>query len=401
MNPQIEAAREAALKILKPTPRELEHGLALHRELLVWDAYGFAPRSAVDGDALRRAYEEGASETEQVDLMEEQSALRHLAGDAQREEYHQAWEAAGVTCIFQNAGVESQDPLELLKRLSYFTYAVDRTQDLYVRATVPEDVERAKDAGRRCLYLSANAVPIPPNPRTVEEALSYIKVFFRLGHRMMHLTYNRRNLIGDGCGESSDSGLSDFGRLVIQEMNRAGVIVDVAHAGQRTSLEAARVSAKPVVASHTACASLHPHIRCKTDEVIEAIVDSGGYIGICCIPGFLGRSQDIAALLDHIDYVAKRFGPDYVAIGTDVAYTATRMGAELAKAPRRPARARWENFWPRGSRAESGPATGRASLAWTNWPLFTVGLVQRGYSDEEIAKIVGGNVLRVAKAVLQ
>ncbi|MFA6717439.1 MAG: membrane dipeptidase, partial [Victivallaceae bacterium] len=108
----------------------------------------------------------------------------------------------------------------------------------------------------------------------------YIHVFFEFGVRMMHLTYNRRNLIGDGCGEPDDGGLSAFGRQVIAEMNRVGIIPDVAHCGQRTSLEAAQESGLPVVASHSACHSLAEHCRAKTDEVIEAIAKSGGYIGI-------------------------------------------------------------------------------------------------------------------------
>ena len=130
--------------------------------------------------------------------------------------------------------------------------------------------------------------------------------------------------------------LSDFGRAVVAELNRVRVIADVAHSGWRTSKEVAEASSKPVVASHTGCAAVNEHIRCKPDEVIRAIVDSGGFIGICCIPEFLGGSKDIRALFDHIDYVAKRFGVDHVAIGTDAAYTSRQMAVEqkgLAPAP--------------------------------------------------------------------
>jgi membrane dipeptidase len=155
-----------------------------------------------------------------------------------------------------------------------------------------------------------------------------------------------------------------------------------------------------MVASHTTCAALHQHIRSKPDEVIRAICDTGGYVGICCIPAFLGGKGDIAAMLDHIDHVVKQFGPDHVAIGTDVAYTSRNAAAENKKIPgRAKSRTRWEAFWPEGSLAsKSREAT--LSMAWTNWPLFTVGMVQRGYSDEDIQKILGGNVLRVARAAL-
>ena len=213
----------------------------------------------------------------------------------------------------------------------------------------------------------------------------------------MHLTYNRRNMIGDGCAEKANGGLSDFGRTVIAEMNRVGVIADCAHSGWQTSLEAAQVSTRPMVASHSTCGGIYPHIRSKPDEIIKAIADTGGYIGICCIPRFLRGDGDINAFLDHIDYVVKKFGADHVAIGTDVAYSSQNTGEENRKVTTRPRqRTRFASLWPADDYKTTAAAT--QSLAWTNWPLFTVGLVQRGHSDEVIQKIIGGNVLRVARA---
>jgi membrane dipeptidase len=213
---------------------------------------------------------------------------------------------------------------------------------------------------------------------------------------MMHMTYNRRNMIGDGCAEPSNAGLSDFGRAAVAEMNRVGVIADVAHSGWRTSFETAKASKMPMVASHSGAAEVNRHIRCKPDEVIRAIADTGGYVGVCCIPSFLGRTGDINAFFDHIDYITKRFGADHVAIGTDVAYVPETPAGR--KIPSRPSRTRFEYFWPPDAFANY-PRQHR-SLDWTNWPLFTVGLVKRGYSDSDIQKIIGGNVLRVARAVL-
>ncbi len=407
LNEKIQSARAAALALLKPTPRDLEHGLELHRQSLVIDAYGFAPRAAVDGDAVAAALAQGASEVELQDLMERSRMTGFLMRPEERAEVDAAWDAAGVTCIFQNAGEEGQSALRLMKRLAHFTYVADACRDRFVRATHPDDIVAAREQGKRALYLSGNGVPLPQDWVSVEEELRYITIFFELGIRMMHLTYNRRNMIGDGCAEPANAGLSDFGRAVVKELNRVGVIVDVAHAGWQTSLEAARASTKPVVASHTAAGAVHEHIRAKPDDVIRAICDTGGYVGICCIPRFLGRSGDIVALLDHIDYVAKTFGVEHVAIGTDVAYVSRNEAREQAKIAAagglRRARPRWEAFWP-----PEDPAVAARyrrpeqveSLAWTNWPLFTVGLVQRGYSDAAIQQILGGNVLRVARAAL-
>jgi membrane dipeptidase len=398
-NPVIIRARDSALGILKPSRADLERGLALHRNSLVFDSYGFAPRAALDGAALTAANEAGASDSELADLREEMGMLRAVTDLAERAEFAEAMRCSGVTCIFQNAGQEGQSPQRLLKRLARFTYLGDMLRDVLVRATIPDDIEAARRAGKSCLYLTGNGVPLAQEWNSVEDELQYVRSFFQLGIRMMHVTYNRRNMLGDGCAETANGGLSDFGRAAIKEMNRVGVIVDVAHSGWRTSLEAAQASSKPMVASHTVCDAVNHHIRAKPDEVIRAICDTGGLVGICCIPYFLGGGGDIARLLDHVDYVVKRFGIDHVAIGTDVSHTSQYASAPGAKSPSRGKRRnRFAALWPEG--ALGGHWPNAASLGWTNWPLFTVGLVQRGYSDEQIRKILGENTLRVCRAAL-
>ena len=396
---RIESDRQLALQLLKPSARDLEYGSRLHQEALVFDAYGFAPRAAVDGEALRALMEAGASEMELQDHREDMTMTRAVGSHEERTEFVRAWNASGVTCIFQNCGEESSDPLRLIKRLARFTYLTDHLPGVLRRTVGPTDVERAHADGVGSLYFTGNGVPLTQQWNSVEDELRYVRIFFQLGIRMMHVTYNRRNRLGDGCAESANGGLSDFGRAAVAEMNRVGVIVDVAHSGWQTSLETARTSSKPMVASHTTCSQIYPHIRSKPDEVIRAIADTGGYVGICCIPRFLRRTGDILALIDHIDYAVQEFGPDHVAIGTDVAYRSRFSDAESRKVPpRRPSRTRFAALWSEDDFVET-PAMTR-SLAWTNWPLFTVGMVQKGYSDETIRKILGGNVLRVCRAAL-
>jgi membrane dipeptidase len=362
LNPKIREARELSLSLLKPSARDLARGLELHADALVVDAYGFAPRAAVDGLKFKEAVEAGASEAELVDLREDMSMTRWATDAAERNEFLDAMRAAGVTCIFQNAGEEGSDPLRLIKRLARFTYATDLDE------------------------------------------LRMIRIFYQLGIRMMHLTYNRRNPIGDGAGEPGNGGLSDFGHAVVAELNRCGVIVDVAHSGWRTSLEAARASQKPMVASHSACGGLYSHFRAKPDEVVKAICDTDGYIGICVIPRFLGGDGDILSFLNQIDYAVKKFGAEHVAIGTDVAHVSANEEVQRAKIPKRttpnPKAAlgseRWEHLWPEDHFVPKPHA--EKSLAWTNWPLFTVGMVQRGHKEEDIRKVLGKNVLRVLSA---
>lgn len=396
-NEAIAKARAAALALLKPTASQLQRGLELHAASVIIEPYGFAPRAAWDGDAVKRAYEAGASGNDLENLMDEMENTRFVPDDKEREEFVAAWRSSGVTCIFQNAGQEGQAPLKLLRRLGYFTYALDMMRDFIVRVVDVEDILLAKRSNRAAMALSTNGVPLEQRWETVPSEMDLIRTFFHLGVRMMHLTYNRRNMIGDGCAEPSDAGLSDFGRSVVAEMNRTGIIVDVAHSGQRTSFEAAQASSKPMVASHTSCYALHNHYRAKSDRVIKAIADTGGFVGICAVADFIGRSHDLTSMLDHIDYVVQKFGVNHVAIATDYSYRSQSAGREHRKIPaRRRLYAGWEAFWP--TRIASYPA-GQETMAWTNWPIFSVGLVQRGYSDADIQKILGGNALRVMKAV--
>ncbi len=403
MNDHIQTARHVALDLLKPSPRDLERGIELHEHALVVESYGLGLRSPVDPDPVNAAIAAGASDRELQDLTEDMGMTRWALTPELRREYREAWRASGVTCTFQNAGEEGNDPLRLIKRLARHTYITDAMPDFLQRATTPDDIVAAHKAGKRCTYLTCNGIPLAGDQTNPPEELRYLRVFAQFGARMMHLTYNRRNPIGDGCGEPRDGGLSDFGHAAVAEMNRLGIIIDLSHTGWQTCLDAAKASEQPVVVSHAVARALNEHIRSKPDAVIRAVLDTGGTMGITNVPAFLGRSGDITAFLDHIDYVAKTFGTDAVTIGTDRAYVSQGVARANRKLNARPKpRGRWEALWPPGdplTSPEWRQPHQEQSLAWTNWPLFTVGLVQRGYRDADIAKIIGGNILRVAKDV--
>jgi len=403
MNAGIEADRTVALGILKPSQRDLEHGLELHRDALVIESYGLGLRAPVDPDTVNAAIQAGASDRELQDITEDMGMTRWATDPGLRVEYQEAWEASGVSSTFQNAGEEGSDPMRLIKRLARHTYVTDAMPEFLQRVPNPDAIEAAHRAGKRCTYLTCNGVPLVGDQTNPEEELRYIRIFAQLGARMMHLTYNRRNPIGDGCGEPANAGLSDFGHAAIGEMNRLGVIIDLAHTGWQTCLDTARASEQPVVVSHSTAAGVQHHIRSKSDEIIRAVLDSGGTMGITNVPAFLGGTGDITAHLDHIDYVAKAFGTEHVTIGTDRPYTSGRVEeANRQVVSRRRQRERWESLWPPDDPVKAPEwhkPHQEQSLAWTNWPMFTVGLVQRGYSDEDILNIIGRNILRVAREV--
>lgn len=393
MKQVITDCREAALAILKPSRRELEHGLELHRDAFVCESYGFTPTGL-----MLRGMEQGVITPNEFNyIFEQQIHVDYLQKPEWFAECQEAWEASGVDAMLVNAGQECNHISTLLKRLANLTCLPDRYPQLYARATTVESLHQARREGRKALILTTNGVPLCLEPPSVTQSLFALETFAKLGVRMMHLTYNRRNPLGDGCGEHSDAGLSQLGEQVIDAMNRIGVIPDVAHSGQRTSLEAALRSRKPVVASHTGMRKLSTHYRCKEDEVCRAIANSGGYVGICGMPQFLQGSGRIDQMMAHIDYAVETLGADHVAIGTDNGYWVGGNDHDWDIFPK--GGENFESLWRPEPEFELKPGM-RETMAWTNFPLFTVGMVQHGHSDDDIRKILGGNVLRVLRATL-
>lgn len=400
MNEKIKTAREHALDILKPSARDLEYGMELHTDALVVEPYCLGLRAPFDPAPLNEIIDRKGTRDAVVDLYSEMSVLGWARTPELRQEYREAWEASGVDATFQNAGEEGNDPLRLLKRFSNYNYLTEVMPEFLRKVVTPDDILEAKSSGRRSIGIACNGVPLPGDCSTVEEELYLIRIFAKLGMRIAHLTYNRRNPLGDGCGERANGGLSDFGRHAIHELHRCGVMVDIAHTGWQTCLDAIAEADRPLVVSHSTACSIHETIRGKPDNVIKALVDKGGVIGITNVPGFLGRTQDIAAMLDHLDYVIGKFGADAVCIGTDAGYVAPAAANTDSKLkPMAPVQQRWESLWPDGGFARINDERATQSLMWTNWPLFTVGLVQRGHSEETIRKVLGQNIMRVFREV--
>jgi len=401
-HPKIEAANRAALDVLKPSGKDLEHGLALHKDIVVVESYGFAPTGAPNPKVVNEALAEGASDTEFRELHEEMRVAQCVCDPREREEFQAAWRASGITAIFQNAGSGSG----LASTMAHYCHVVDAMPEFVIRGTRPADIVAAKKARKHALLFSANGIPLVGDGSSVQGELRYLRKFFSVGFRQMHLTYNRATPLADGCAEPRNAGLTEFGRGAVAAMADAGIMVDVAHSGWRTSTEAARVSRVPIIASHTTCCGVHEHFRGKPDDAIKAVADGGGMIGLAWIPAFLGGSMDLNALLDHVDYLAKLVGVDHIGMGSDVVSPSPRSAAAWKKVKDpwkgRKRRQSISGLWPPGvSTGDVGWEMAREdSLAFVNRPYATVGLVQRGYSDDDIAKIMGGNHLRVFQAVL-
>ena len=243
------------------------------------------------------------------------------------------------------------------------------------------------------------------NTTAFGDDLSRVDYFYNLGLRMVQLTYNLRNLVGDGCTEAHQGGLSYFGREMVQRLNEARILVDVSHCSEQVGWDAMKISTAPIVVSHSASKAVCYHDRGKTDELAKAVADHGGYFGVVIVPGFIAESPE--ATLDdfarHIEHLVDVMGIDHVGIGTDK--TGPGPGTEsIVQYPdsmpsHRPGSFDWAGF-----RLKEHRLTPEYHLNgyrdFGDWPNLTVELAQRGFNEEELRKVLGLNFLRVFREVV-
>jgi membrane dipeptidase len=261
--------------------------------------------------------------------------------------------------------------------------------DLFVKATTVADVSSARGSGRMAVfYLYQNATQF-------DDDLDRVEMFYRLGLTSCQLTYNERNLVGVGCrAEGDDGGLTGFGRELIDRMNAIGMLVDLSHANMRTMSEAIEHSRMAVIISHTGCDAVHPHVRNTTDSNLRLLAEHGGVVGVCQLRPFLTlkKQDNLHAYFDHIDHAVQVAGLEGVCIGSDRDHRVIEMTPEYV------AELRAEE----GSQVVShelpyfidelnGPR--RMEVVWD-------GLAGRGYSEDEIERIMGLNLYRLYEEVI-
>ncbi len=220
-----------------------------------------------------------------------------------------------------------------------------------------------------------------------------VKLFYALGQRVSMVTYNAQNNLGCGSTERRDCGISDFGAAIIQQMNEVGMLVDVSHCGDMTTLDAFELSKKPVAITHSNCRALVNHPRCKTDEAIRKMASNGGVMGITGVRMFV-RSEEpttIEHLVDHIDHVAKLVGVEHVGIGSDCDLSGyDKLPEAQGKALRAAYKASYA-FREKIDIEEFGHPRKIFNL--------TEALLRRGYGEADIVGILGGNFRRMLRNV--
>lgn len=267
-------------------------------------------------------------------------------------------------CFVREQFLPADATNEALRLIDAFYCALDENPDDLLLATTASDVEQAKAEGKVAGMLSLEGA------EALEGDLAVLRSFYRLGLRALGLTWNWRNQAADGLGETrTGGGLTEFGVALVQEANRLGVLLDVSHLAPAGVRDVLALSEAPVVASHANARALCDHRRNLTDEQLEGIAATGGLVGVTNVSSFLTQHPQGASLervLDHVDYIVKTVGVDHVGLGSD-----------------------FDGF--------AGVLPGLEDVS--RLPAITAGLVARGYTDEQVTKILGGNYMRVFRQV--
>lgn len=285
---------------------------------------------------------------------------------------------AGFSCLSMTIGADWDRPEPTLRHFAQQRRYFENRSDLCRIVDSVEDIRAAKRDGKLGIgFHLQGASPLGYDPALID-------TWYRLGIRWMILCYNTRNPLGDGCHEPENAGLSLLGRAFVAEANRVGMLLDVSHAGIRTSLDIIDLSDKPVIASHSSARAIKNHERNVTDEQIRAIAAKGGVVGINSIGAFLtdDNSSGVGAVMRHIDHIAQLVGPQHVGLGLDTVFYQPFMTKLYDSGPLMAQRG-----YPRPPWADVKPEA---------LPDLVEALDRHGYDETAILGILGENFLRVA-----
>lgn len=300
----------------------------------------------------------------------------------------QPFKESGINVIHPAIGLGGPNAYDnALKFFAMWNAFIANHDQHLMRIDSPADLARVKQSGKLGILLGLQN---SDQFRTAND----VDFFRALGQRVSQLTYNSRNLIGNGATERRDEGISDFGVSIIERMNKVGMAVDVSHCGDRTTLDAFEISKKPVLITHSNCRELVPgHPRLKTDEAIKKVGAAGSVIGITGVRMFVKGDEPttIEHVLDHFDHVRKLIGPNHLGVGSDIdLYGYDSMPAEL-------------NKQLRASYKGSYGFREKIDIEGLNHPKrmydLTEGLIRRKYSNQDIEGILGGNFKRVLSQI--
>ncbi len=259
--------------------------------------------------------------------------------------------------------------------------------DLICHAKTGDDVRAAKEAGRTAIIFGFQ------NCSPIEDDIGLIEICHTLGARFMQLTYNNQSLLATGAYEAEDTGLTRFGKQAVKEMNRVGLVIDMSHSAERSTLEAIEFSSRPIAITHANPHTWHPGLRNKSDTVLKALSESGGMLGFSLYPHHLkgGSECTLTSFCEMIARTADLMGVDHIGIGSDLCQDQPDSVVEWMRV------GRWskEIDYGEGSKDNAGfPPQPPWFCGNRDFGNIAMGLRDMGFGDAETDKVMGGNWLR-------
>ncbi|PSV45661.1 membrane dipeptidase [Photobacterium indicum] len=297
--------------------------------------------------------------------------------------YFETLKASGITAVHATV-VYHETARETLTRFAQWNLHFEHNSDLIMPIMSMEDVTTAKATGRVGIFLGAQ------NCSPIEDEIGLISVMRQQGLLIMQLTYNNQSLLATGCYEQEDAGVTRFGKQAIAEMNRVGMIVDMSHSAERSTLEAIDISSRPICISHANPNFAHPALRNKSNEVIESLANRGGLIGFSLYPFHLPNSSQctLEAFCQMVADSAELVGVEHLAIGSDLCLNQPQEVLE----------------WMRNGRWSKAMDYGEGSSSNSGWPdalpwfcdskgmeNIYHGLIRQGFSETESSQVMGEN----------
>ena len=292
----------------------------------------------------------------------------------------------GLDCVHVTIAYH-ETALETLRNIGKWNLRYEQHGDLIMQVRSAEDVLEAQRQGKTgIVYGFQNCSPI-------EDDFSLIEIFHTLGVRFMQLSYNNQSLLATGCYEDDDPGITRFGKQAIKEMNRVGMVIDMSHSAERSTLEAIELSGRPIAITHANPDFFHPALRNKSRDVIGALGESGGMLGFSLYPHHLKDGSD-CSLEDFCQMVADTaeiMGIDQIGIGSDLCQNQPDAVVEWMR------NGRWSKTMDYGEGTASNAGFPRQPEWFTNsthYGNIAQGLERYGFSNDDIGKVMGGNWLK-------
>ena len=295
------------------------------------------------------------------------------------------WREGGVDCVHVTIAYHEMFR-ETVANMEQWNRWFEQYHDLITLAYTAADVEAAKAQGKTAVIFGFQ------NPSPIEDDIGLVEVLHRLGARFMQLTYNNQSLLATGCYEDDDTGLTRMGREVVEEMNRVGMVVDMSHSAERSTLEAAEYSSRPIVVSHANPSFWHPARRNRSDDVLKALAETVGMLFFSLYHHHLhgGRDCSLDDFCRMIADTADKMGIDHIGFGSDLCQDQPDSVVEWMRV------GRWTKKidYGEGSASNAGfpemPSWFQDNRHWGN---ILDGLAKTGFSSHDIAKIAGLNWL--------